>query len=477
LTPQTHQSILHPLIITIVLNESTELQDPKDLFDVRLKILRYTNPLRAKILIFSLLYHPFKFSTRDWLTIKMQDLDNLIRHLYSICSTPVELKSRLYEITQKLNHQEEDFTTAIAIYKAMKSLYENFDIEEANPISPGSDHHLNSAIDQIKGVPASNESDEIEENLPNPIPDNDEIQLFDPGKGNLPFDKPSITSLSPPNLEDQSNSQFDEDDSHIQPLFLYDLDDFSETISYDPGNQTPEKLQKHPPNIQDLDDLGERGTPNTRDPSSDSPKSASNVGNDPLNITASLLRTLNLDDDVRYTIDEQAHKVRETLIEAVQHLEQKLDRILLEESPSDRISIKYPALQKLTDTLFKHLSQVQDILVAQAQAAMAAPPLTPAPSQNSSSTPMSAIPQEIVALLNPVLKPQGIKTLVKKKEKYLHIVFESERTLNPQKLITFVHAALLEVNLEAIDRIKVYSRKPGNQSPDWIQTIHLNTDR
>jgi hypothetical protein len=45
-------------------------RDPGNLFDVRQKILQQTNPLRAKILIFSTLYHEFTFSDRDWLLLK-----------------------------------------------------------------------------------------------------------------------------------------------------------------------------------------------------------------------------------------------------------------------------------------------------------------------------------------------------------------------------------------------------------------------
>ena len=69
-------------------------RDPGSLFDVRQKILQQTNPLRAKILIFSSLYHEFTFSERDWLLLKTQELDNLLRQLFNVCGSLAQLESQ-----------------------------------------------------------------------------------------------------------------------------------------------------------------------------------------------------------------------------------------------------------------------------------------------------------------------------------------------------------------------------------------------
>lgn len=449
--------------------ESTALPSSKDLFDVRLKILRHTNPLRAKILIFSILYHPFKFSTRDWLTIKMQDLDNLIRHLYSICPIPTELEERLHETTRKLNRQEEDFTTASVIFKAMKPLY-------GNP-----------EIDRAAEVISSNKDEQLESDDSNPDldddDDDDETQWLDLDSGNLAFNGKPIGSLPPSNSANQSDRNPEEDDDLTQPLFLYDLDRLSDSISYDSGDLNSPKAEEHLLNSPELDRSGDRNSislnpaSDYQKPYSNSPILAIDADNNRGNISASFLRKMDLEDDVQRLIDEQAQKVRQSLMEAVRHAEEELDRISIDRSGNDRISIKYQALQQLTDKLFAHLTQIQDILRVQAKTS---PPLPQSvTSLNSQRTTLPATPETIVALLNPILKPQGIKTLAKQKEGCLHIVLESygaatlqeSQTLNPQKLITFVRTALLDLNLETIDRIKVYGRKPGHQSPEWIQTI------
>lgn len=459
-----------------MLNESTTFQGPKDLFDVRLKILRHTNPLRAKILIFSIIYHPFKFSTRDWLTIKMQDLDNLIRHLYSICPTPTVLEEKLNETAQKLHQQEDHSHTARVILKAMKFLYSTSEIDPANPVDSSNDIHKTPEIDQSEKNRSFLSGSQFDPHDPNPDFDDDETQLLDLDSANLTVDGAPFASLPSANSKTQREQEIDADDDLTQPLFLYDLEEVSETISYDSGksdSSTSEKPLPNDPNLDDAEDLDRLSF--EQDSSSDSPIFALNSDSDRGNITTSLLQKMELDEDVQRLINEQAQKVRESLVEAVQYIEQELDRISMDLAPNERISIKYPALQQLTDTLSDHLTQIQNILKVQAKSAIAPPPPPPLiTSPNAPPKPPPSTLQALVTLLNPVLKPQGIKTLAKQKNGCLHIVLESAQTLNPQKLMTFVQAALVDVKLKEIEQIKVYSRKPGHQSPEWIQIIHLS---
>jgi hypothetical protein len=460
-------------------NESTAIQYPKELFDVRLKILRHTNPLRAKIIIFSILYHPFKFSTRDWLTIKMQDLDTLIRHLYSICPTFTELEEKLHETARKINQEEEDLTTTSVILKAMKSLYQNLEIDRAEDLDIKSD------LTNSEKVQTPGETDRCQPDESNSDLDDDETQLFDLESANIEFDGKPIQSFITSNSENQGNVEPEEDEELTQPLFLYELDEVSETISYESEifrSAKPENFLYEFPNLdssKNCDYLSFNKFSDDQDSGSRSSSLTIKADNDRGNITASLLRKINLEDDVQRLIDEQAQKVRNSLVEAVKYVEKELDKISINHSKIERISIKYPALQQLTDRLSAQLTQIQDILTVQAKNSIAAPlPLYATPT-NPQLTTSPATPQTIVALLNPILKPQGIKTFAKQKEGCLHIVLETysaatlpeSQTLNPQKLITLIKTALLNVNLEAIDQIKIYGRKPGYPSPAWIQTI------
>lgn len=457
-----------------MLNESTKLQGPKDLFDVRLKILRHANPLRAKILIFSILYHPFKFSTRDWLTIKMQDLDHLIRHLYSICPTPTVLEEKLHETARKLNQPEEYSLTGNIIIKAMKSLYSTSEINPDCPVHVSEEIPKNPELDRAEKSRSLLSGDRIDSHDPHPDFDDDETQLLDLDSANLAVEGEPLASLPSANSKRQREQELDADDDLTQPLFLYDLEEVSETISYESvqsDSLTSEELLPNNPNLDDAEDLDHLSF--DRESEENSPIFALNADPDQGNITALLLQKLELDEDVQRLINEQVQKVRESLVEAVQYVEQELDRISIDLAPNERISIKYPALQQLTDTLSAHLTQIQNILKVQAKPAIAVPPPPPSFIASPNSQPKTApsTPHALVTLLNPVLKPQGIKTLAKQKDGCLHIVLESAQTLNPQKLITFIQAALVDIKLKEIEQIKVYSRKPGHQSPEWIQLI------
>ncbi len=97
------------------------LYDP---FDLRLNIMKYTTPLRAKLLIFSVLYHPIKKTQHDWLLMKAKPLDDLLFELFSNCPTLEELEAKLYQTAQALEDADENTQAAGAIAQSMKRFYE-----------------------------------------------------------------------------------------------------------------------------------------------------------------------------------------------------------------------------------------------------------------------------------------------------------------------------------------------------------------
>ncbi|UWU46304.1 hypothetical protein [Limnospira platensis] len=54
--------------------------------------MQTANPLRVKILIFSVLENEFTFSDRDWLQLKSIELDNLIEQLFQMFPNFEDLK-------------------------------------------------------------------------------------------------------------------------------------------------------------------------------------------------------------------------------------------------------------------------------------------------------------------------------------------------------------------------------------------------
>jgi len=103
---------------------STSQPCPYDPFDLRLNVMKYTTPLRAKLLIFSLLYHPIKKTQHDWLLMKAKPLDDLLFELFSTCATLEELEAKLYQTAQALEDADENTQAAGAIAQSMKRFYE-----------------------------------------------------------------------------------------------------------------------------------------------------------------------------------------------------------------------------------------------------------------------------------------------------------------------------------------------------------------
>ncbi|MEQ9482729.1 hypothetical protein [Coleofasciculus sp. F4-SAH-05] len=104
--------------------DSTSKPCPYDPFDLRLNVMKYTTPLRAKLLIFSVLYHPIKKTHHDWLLMKAKPLDDLLFELFSTCPTIEELEAKLFQTAQALEDADENIQAAGAIAQSMKRFYE-----------------------------------------------------------------------------------------------------------------------------------------------------------------------------------------------------------------------------------------------------------------------------------------------------------------------------------------------------------------
>ncbi|PZV08020.1 MAG: hypothetical protein DCF22_20970 [Leptolyngbya sp.] len=94
-----------------------------NLFDVRLGILKYTNPLRAKILVFSTLHSDFTFSPEDWRDLRMYELDGLLRDLVQNFQTYTDLEAVLYSTARRLPEPEAGVQAADTIIKCVRTLY------------------------------------------------------------------------------------------------------------------------------------------------------------------------------------------------------------------------------------------------------------------------------------------------------------------------------------------------------------------
>lgn len=94
-----------------------------NLFGLRLEIMRYTSPLRAKILLLSTVRSPFNFSQQDWIILKSKTLDDLIQETFRYCKTYADLEGKLTIICHCVDSFTENQQVAGVILKAMKPFY------------------------------------------------------------------------------------------------------------------------------------------------------------------------------------------------------------------------------------------------------------------------------------------------------------------------------------------------------------------
>ncbi|MBD2090306.1 hypothetical protein H6F67_10620 [Microcoleus sp. FACHB-1515] len=94
------------------------------LFDLRLEILKYANPLRAKLLLFSALHEPIDLSQISLL--KTDDLDHLLRSIIRIHPTPAALELHLNDTAQQL--KGDYVQTARSIARSLQGFYQDADL-------------------------------------------------------------------------------------------------------------------------------------------------------------------------------------------------------------------------------------------------------------------------------------------------------------------------------------------------------------
>lgn len=125
----TSDTVLSPVEVSVEVAEPEDLRsDPPsqpslNLVDTRLEIMRYANPLRAKILLFAAMYEDFDFTNQDWLNLRMHELDELLRHVLRSCTSYTDLEALLYSTARRLPELEEMVKTADVVAKCLRSVY------------------------------------------------------------------------------------------------------------------------------------------------------------------------------------------------------------------------------------------------------------------------------------------------------------------------------------------------------------------
>ena len=162
------------------------------------QLLRKTNPLRSKILIFSTIYHQFDFSDHDWMALRTQELDALLRNLFDACPTLDELDSRLHRTARDLEGTEENLQAADLLVRCFTRFY----VQDL-PSRPGQGFQDVSLTPELTGDPVTLGSHITENPVQNVNSDSQEEEDSD---SSLFFD---LTFNRPPAIAPEPQSDAD----------------------------------------------------------------------------------------------------------------------------------------------------------------------------------------------------------------------------------------------------------------------------
>lgn len=98
-------------------------RDRRLLFDLRLDIVQYANPLRVKILLHSCLHGPFSYTSQDWVHLRHTTLEDLLHGIFEYCPSYADLESKLTIMAHCLGQAEETIPVADTITRAIRAYY------------------------------------------------------------------------------------------------------------------------------------------------------------------------------------------------------------------------------------------------------------------------------------------------------------------------------------------------------------------
>ncbi|MGG6293059.1 hypothetical protein ACQ4M4_01440 [Leptolyngbya sp. AN02str] len=101
--------------------------DQRTWVDLRLEIMNYCNPLRAKVLLYSALYEPVGAEADIWTVLRSHTLDGLVQQLVARCDRLQDAKHLLRQPLAHLESPDQYRQVASAILRAIRVLYPNDD--------------------------------------------------------------------------------------------------------------------------------------------------------------------------------------------------------------------------------------------------------------------------------------------------------------------------------------------------------------
>ncbi|MGK7946349.1 MAG: hypothetical protein AB4058_17960 [Microcystaceae cyanobacterium] len=96
-----------------------------DLFEIRENIFQYTNPLRAKILLFSLLFHQWDKSGQDWSMLRSYTFDDLMEQLLEGGHVLDKIDHKLQKTAKAMNDSDLHIQAASTIVETIRPYFPN----------------------------------------------------------------------------------------------------------------------------------------------------------------------------------------------------------------------------------------------------------------------------------------------------------------------------------------------------------------
>ncbi len=91
-----------------------------DRFELRRRVMQQVPPLKVKILLFSVLRHPFSFENLDWKELKTQSLDAWLAELTETFPALDVLERRLFNQAAELTRLDQGTQIAEAVVQALR---------------------------------------------------------------------------------------------------------------------------------------------------------------------------------------------------------------------------------------------------------------------------------------------------------------------------------------------------------------------
>ncbi len=117
-----HETAGHEAI-ALSLRSQGRSPDAATLIDLRLEVMNYCNPLRAKVLLYSALHTPLPPQVDTWEVLRTHDLASLLQALVQRYSSYAVLQTQIQQTAELLEPTDVYQQAASAIFRAVRSLY------------------------------------------------------------------------------------------------------------------------------------------------------------------------------------------------------------------------------------------------------------------------------------------------------------------------------------------------------------------